>query len=322
MKKRTLGNTNIEISEIGFGCMGITHAYGLEQSEENAINIIKIAYNAGCNFFDTAPVYGENNEIYLGKAVKEIGRKNIVIATKFGIIEQSRNAGHPINELDSKPDSIRKQVEESLKRLDTDYIDLYYQHRVDLEVEPEDVAQVMKELINEGKIKAWGTSNAPIEYVKRAHKICPISAIENQYSFVYRKDEKELFELCEELGITFVAYSPLGNGFLTGKYNKDTKYEAGDFRNTMGRFKAEVFDHNKILLDLINDKAKEKGCTPAQITLAWELAQRPYIVPIPGSTKEKYIKENLGASNVKLTEKDMIAINEAVSKIDIDETHF
>lgn len=321
MKTRKLGNTNIEVSEIGLGCMGMTHAYGAEQDKDEMVKFIREAINLGCNFFDTAVVYGENNEIILGEAVKPY-RDKVVIATKFGILGQSHDSDKPINELDSRPETIRKQLDESLKRLQTDYIDLYYQHRVDPNVEPEVVAGVMKELIEEGKIKAWGLSNAPIEYLKRANAICPVSAVENQYSMVWREPEKELFDLCEKMNILFVAYSPLGNGFLTGKFNKDTKYEEGDFRNTMGRFKPEVMEHNQALLDLIVEVAKTKNVTSAQIVLAWELAQRPFIVPIPGSTKLSRLQENLKASEIELTEQELKDLNEAISKLDIDETHF
>lgn len=321
MKYRELGKTGIKVSEIGLGCMGMSHAYGPVQDKDAMIQLIRKAIKLECNFFDTAVVYGELNEQILGEAVKPY-RNQVIIATKFGILGQSHDSNKPINELDSRPETIRKQLEESLERLQTDYIDLYYQHRVDPNVEPEVVANTMKELIEEGKIKAWGVSNASIDYIKRAHKICPISAVENQYSMVWREPEKEIFDLCEKLGISFVAYSPLGNGFLTGKYTKDTKYEEGDFRNTMGRFKPEVMEHNQALLDLIAKVAKNKNATLAQIVLAWELAQKPYIVPIPGSTRKDRLQENLEASNISFTEQELKELNEAISKLDIDETHF
>ena len=321
MKYRELGKTGIKISEIGLGCMGMTHAYGKPRDKGEMIEFIHHAISLGCNFFDTAVVYGEDNERILGEAVKPY-RKDVVIATKFGITGQKLVDGKPVNILDSKPDSIRKQLDESLKRLDTDYIDLYYQHRVDPDVEPEEVAKVMKELIAEGKIKAWGVSNAPMDYIKRANKICPISAMENQYSFVWRKPEKEEFEFCEKENVTFVAYSPLGNGFLTGKYNIDTKYEAGDFRNTMGRFKPEVMKHNENLLNLIKEIANNKDVTPAQVTLAWELAKKPFIVPIPGSTKTERLEENLKSCDVEFTSDELERIDNALSKLNIDETHF
>ena len=219
MKKRMLGKSGIQVSEIGLGCMGMDHAYGEQADRDKMIELIRKSVELGCNFFDTAVVYGEENEKLLGKALKSI-RNEVVIATKFGIIGQRVINEELENILDSSPESIRRQVEGSLKRLNTDYIDLYYQHRVDPNVEPEVVAEVMKELIEEGKIKAWGLSNASIDYMKRAHAVCPIAAIENQYSMVWREPEKEIFDLCEEMGIAFVAYSPLGNGFLSGKFTK------------------------------------------------------------------------------------------------------
>lgn len=321
MNKRKIGNSGLEVSEIGLGCMGMTHAYGPAQDKNEMVKFIREAINLGCDFFDTAVVYGEDNEIILGEAVKPY-RDKVIIATKFGILGQEEVDGKPINKLDSRPETIRKQVEESLKRLQTDYIDLYYQHRVDPNVEPEVVANVMRDLIKEGKIKAWGTSNAPIDYIRRANKVCPISAIENQYSMVWREPEKEVFSLCEELNMAFVAYSPLGNGFLTGAFNKNTKYAQGDFRNTMGRFKTEVMEHNQPLLDLISEVANSKGATSAQIVLAWELAQKPYIIPIPGSTKLNRLKENLQASKIVLTKDELEKLNNELDKLDIDETHF
>jgi len=321
MKKRKLGNSNIEVSAIGLGCMGMDHAYGKPADREEMIKLIRRAVKLGCNFFDTAVVYGESNEELLGEALAPV-REQVVIATKFGITGQEVVDERLQNILDSRPESIREQVEGSLRRLKVDCIDLYYQHRVDPKVEPEAVAGVMKELIAEGKIKAWGLSNAPIDYIKRAHAVCPLSAIENQYSMVWREPEKELFDLCEELDISFVAYSPLGNGFLSGKYTKDTKYEEGDFRGFMGRFKPKVMANNQALLDLIEKVAESKNATSAQIVLAWELSQKPYIIPIPGTTKMHRLEENLGTYNIELTEEELESINEALFKIDIDETHF
>jgi len=321
MKKRKLGNSNLEVSPIGLGCMGMDHAYGQPADREEMIQLIRRAVELGCNFFDTAVVYGETNEELLGSALSQM-RDQVIIATKFGITGQGVVDGKLQNILDSRPESIREQLKGSLKRLKVECIDLYYQHRVDPKVEPEVVAGVMKELIAEGKIKAWGLSNAPIDYMKRAHAVCSLAAIENQYSMVWRVPEKELFDVCEELGISFVAYSPLGNGFLSGKYTKDTKYEEGDFRNLMGRFKPEVMDHNQALLDLIEKVAERKNATSAQIVLAWELKQKPYIIPIPGTTKLHRLEENLGVFNIELTEEEIVSINEALSKIDIDETHF
>ena len=321
MKKRTLGR-DLEVSAIGLGCMGMDHAYGAPADRNEMIKLIRKAVDLGCNFFDTAVVYGESNEELLGNALEIYNREEVVIATKFGIIGQSVIDGKPLNILDSKPESIRNQLEGSLKRLKVDYIDLYYQHRIDPEVEPENVAKVMKELIEEGKIKYWGVSNAPIDYIRRAHAICPITCVENQYSMVFREAENELFNVLEELNIGFVAYSPLGNGFLSGKYNKDTKYQEGDFRNNMKRFSLEVMERNQVLLDLLKEIAERKNATSAQIVLAWELAQKEYIVPIPGTTKLHRLEENLGGVAINLTREEVQEINEALDSIEIDESHF
>jgi aryl-alcohol dehydrogenase-like predicted oxidoreductase len=321
MKMRELGNGGLKVSSIGLGCMGMDHAYGKPADRDDMIKLIRKAVELGCNFFDTAVVYGESNEELLGEALAPV-REQVVIATKFGITGTEIVNERPKHILNSTPESIREQVEGSLKRLKVDCIDLYYQHRIDPNVEPEAVATTMKELMAEGKIKAWGLSNAPIDYMKRAHAVCPIAAIENQYSMMWREPEKELFELCEELGISFVAYSPLGNGFLSGKYTKETKYEEGDFRSFMGRFNPEVVDHNQVLLNLIAEVAESKNATSAQVVLAWELAQKPFIIPIPGTTKLHRLEENLGGADLELTKEELDSLNEALSKIDIDETHF
>lgn len=321
MEKRTLGHSNIEVSAIGLGTMGMDHAYGPQADRTEMMTLLRKAVELGCNFFDTAVIYGEENEMLLGEAFEPI-RDQVVIATKFGITGQEIVDGEPQNVLDSRPDSIREQVEGSLKRLRTDVIDLYYQHRVDPNVSPETVAQTMKELIEEGKIRAWGLSNAPIDYIRRAHAVCPLSAIENQYSMVWRKPEEEIFDLCEELGLAFVAYSPLGNGFLSGKYSKDTQFAEGDFRNFMGRFQPETMKTNQEVLDVIADIAKRKNATSAQIVFAWELAQKPFIIPIPGTTKLHRLEENLDGASVQLSEAELKEINEALAKIDIDETYF
>lgn len=321
MKTRILGSQGLVVSEIGLGCMGMDHAYGPAADRQEMIKLIQRAVELECDFFDTAVVYGYANEELLGDALKPYKGK-VIIATKFGITGTENINGRLVHKLDSSPQSIREQLEGSLKRLKVDCIDLYYQHRIDPKVEPEIVAGVMKELISEGKIKYWGLSNAPIDYMRRAHAVCPVTAVENQYSMMWREPEKELFKVCEELGVGFVAYSPLGNGFLSGKYTKDTKYQEGDLRNFMGRFKPEVINHNQALLDLIAQIAESKNATSAQTVLAWELAQKPYIIPIPGTTKLHRLDENLRASNVQLTEEELTSINEALSKIDIDETHF
>lgn len=322
MRKTRILGQGLEVSAIGLGCMGMDHAYGAPADREEMIKLIRHAVTLGCNFFDTAVVYGEANEVLLGKALEIFPRDEVIIATKFGIYGQEIVDGKPQNILNSKPDSIREQLEGSLKRLGVDYIDLYYQHRVDPEVEPEIVASVMKELIAKGKIKHWGLSNAPLDYLKRAHAVCPVTCIENQYSMVFRQPEKEVFKVCEELNVGFVAYSPLGNGFLSGKYTPATKYAEGDFRNNMGRFNPEVMKRNQALLNLVQEIAERKNATSAQIVLAWEINQKDWIVPIPGTTKIHRLEENLGAMEVELTEQEMAAINQALDNLDIDETHF
>lgn len=321
MKTRVLGQ-GLEVSGIGLGCMGMDHAYGAPADREEMIKLIRRAVELGCNFFDTAVVYGEANEVLLGKALEIYNREDVIIATKFGIYGQKMVDGKPGNDLNSKPDSIREQLEGSLERLGVDYIDLYYQHRVDPEVEPEVVAGVMKELLAEGKIKHWGLSNAPLDYLRRAHAVCPVTCIENQYSMVFREPEDEIFKVCEELGIGFVAYSPLGNGFLSGKYDANTVYPEGDFRNKMGRFSPEVMQKNQVLLDLLKEIADSKNATSAQIVLAWELAQKPWIVPIPGTTKMHRLEENLGGVDIELSPEELKGINAALDALDIDETHF
>lgn len=321
MKTRVLGQ-GLEVSAIGLGCMGMDHAYGAPADREEMIKLIRRAVELGCNFFDTAVVYGEANEVLLGKALEIYNREDVIIATKFGIYGQKMVDGKPENDLNSKPDSIREQLEGSLERLGVDYIDLYYQHRVDPEVEPEVVAGVMKELLAEGKIKHWGLSNAPLDYLRRAHAVCPVTCIENQYSMVFREPEDEIFKVCEELGIGFVAYSPLGNGFLSGKYDANTVYPEGDFRNKMGRFSPEVMQKNQVLLDLLKEIADSKNATSAQIVLAWELAQKPWIVPIPGTTKMHRLEENLDGVDIELSPEELKGINAALDALDIDETHF
>lgn len=320
MKQRQLGN-GLSVSEIGLGCMGMDHAYGKPAPREEMTELLRHAVDMGCTFFDTAVIYGTANEELLGKAFSSI-RDQVVLATKFGILGQKVVNGKPVNLLDSNPASIRAQAEGSLRRLGIDHIDLYYQHRVDPQVEPEEVAETMNALIREGKILGWGLSNAPVEYMMRAHAVCPLAAVENQYSMVWREPEQKLFDLCADMNIAFVAYSPLGNGFLSGKYTSGTVYGEGDFRSFMGRFRPEVMVHNQALLDLIRDVAAGKGATSAQIVLAWELAQRPFVIPIPGTTKQRRLEENLGASRICLSEDELAAINAALAKIDVDETHF
>ena len=320
MKQRLLGN-GLSVSEIGLGCMGMDHAYGKPAPRDAMVRLLRHALDLGCNFFDTAVVYGEANEELLGKAFSSI-RDQVVLATKFGIVGQRIVNGKPVNLLDSKPASIRRQVEGSLLRLKTDHIDLFYQHRVDPDVEPEIVAETMNALIREGKILGWGLSNAPVAYMKRAHAACPLAAVENQYSMLWREPEKGLFDLCAAMNIAFVAYSPLGNGFLSGRFTRDAVYGEGDFRGFMGRFRPEVMEHNQALLSIIRNMAENKQATPAQIVLAWELAQRPFIIPIPGTTSPQRLEENLGAALIELSLEELAAINDTLAQIDVDETYF
>lgn len=320
MKQRLLGN-GLSVSEIGLGCMGMDHAYGKPAPRDAMVRLLRHALDLGCNFFDTAVVYGEANEELLGKAFSSI-RDQVVLATKFGIVGQRIVNGKPVNLLDSKPASIRRQVERSLLRLKTDHIDLFYQHRVDPDVEPEIVAETMSALIREGKILGWGLSNAPVAYMKRAHAVCPLAAVENQYSMLWREPEKGLFDLCAAMNVAFVAYSPLGNGFLSGRFTRDAVYGEGDFRGFMGRFRPEVMEHNQALLSIIRNMAENKQATPAQIVLAWELAQRPFIIPIPGTTSPQRLEENLGAALIELSLEELAAINDTLAQIDVDETYF
>ncbi len=320
MKKRTLGNGQT-VSAIGLGCMGMNHAYGKPAPREDMVKLLHHAVDLGCIFFDTAVVYGEVNEELLGEAFSSM-RDQVVLATKFGIVGQRIEDGKPVNLLDSKPASVRQQVEDSLRRLGTDHIDLYYQHRVDPHVEPEVVAETMNTLIREGKILGWGLSNAPVEYMKRAHAVCPLTAVENQYSMMWREPEQGLFDLCAAMNIAFVAYSPLGNGFLSGRFTRDTVYGKGDFRGFMGRFRPEVMERNQALLDLIRDMAGSRQATPAQIVLAWELAQRPFIIPIPGTTNPQRLEENLGAALIELSNEELADINDALAQLSVDETYF
>ncbi len=321
MKMRKLGSQGLLVSEMGLGCMGMDHGYGKPVDRQAMTTLIHKAIELGCNLFDTAPIYGFENEELLGNALKD-HRENVVIATKFGVLDMALVDGQPVPVLDSSPASIREQLDGSLQRLQTDYIDLFYQHRVDPKVEPEVVAQTMKALIAEGKIKYWGISNAPADYICRAHAVCPVSAIEDQYSMMWRKPEQDLFPMCDELGIGFMAYSPLGNGFLSGKVAQNTEYQEGDFRGQMGRFKPEVMAQNQALLDLIAQIAATKNATSAQVVLAWELAQKPYIVPIPGTTKLHRLEENFKGAEVKLSVQELADINNALAKLDINETFF
>jgi aryl-alcohol dehydrogenase-like predicted oxidoreductase len=313
MQKRKLGNNNLEVSAIGFGCMGLSFAYGPAVDKQQGISVIRAAVERGVTFFDTAEVYGPfANEELVGEALAPF-RKDVVIATKFGFhIENGKQAG-----LDSRPEHIKQVAEASLKRLKTDVIDLFYQHRVDDKVPIEDVAGAVKDLVQQGKVKHFGLSEAGAQTIRRAHKVQPVTALQNEYSLWWREPEQDIIPTLEELGIGFVAYSPLGRGFLTGAINKDTQFDKNDFRNIVPRFSQENRDANQALVDLIGEFAKQKKTTPAQVALAWLLAKKPWIVPIPGTTKLHRLDENLGAANVALTADDLRQLDEATSKLNI-----
>jgi aryl-alcohol dehydrogenase-like predicted oxidoreductase len=311
MKKRKLGKSNLEISAIGLGCMGLSQSYGRPVDKEAGIALIRAAAERGVTFFDTAEVYGPfRNEELVGEALAPL-RKDVVIATKFGFrIENGKQAG-----LDSRPEHIKQVAEASLKRLQIDVIDLFYQHRVDDKVPIEDVAGAVKDLIVAGKVKHFGLSEAGAKTIRRAHKVQPVTALQSEYSLWWREPEKEIIPTLEELGIGFVPYSPLGRGFLTGAINKDTQFEKGDFRNIVPRFSPENRDANQAVVDLIGRFAKEKKATAAQIALAWLLAKKPWIVPIPGTTKQHRLEENIGAVSVNLSADDLRELEMRASKI-------
>jgi len=312
MKTRTLGNQGLEVSELGLGCMGLTFGYGPATDEKEAINLIRNAYESGVTFFDTAEAYSQGgNESLLGKAVQPF-RDKVVIATKFGF-----EGGDATKGLDSRPERIRQVAENSLRFLQTDYIDLFYQHRVDPNVPIEDVAGTIQDLIKEGKIRHWGLSEAGVETIRKAHAVQPVAALQSEYSLFFRDTEKDIIPTLEELGIGFVPFSPLGKGFLTGAINDQTKFDKDDFRNIVPRFSEENRKANQALVDLLQNIAKEKEATPAQIALAWLLAQKPFIAPIPGTTKIHRLQENIGATNVELTQEDLHQIEETASKITI-----
>ena len=313
MQKRKLGKSNLEVSAIGLGCMGLSFGYGPAVDKQQGISLIRAAVERGVTFFDTAEVYGPyTNEELVGEALAPF-RNQVKIATKFGFkIENGKQAG-----LDSRPEHIKEVAEASLKRLKSDVIDLIYQHRVDDKVPIEDVAGAVKDLIQEGKVKHFGLSEAGAQTIRRAHKVQPVAALQSEYSLWWREPEQEIIPILEELGIGFVPFSPLGKGFLTGAINKDTQFDKNDFRNVVPRFSPENRDANQAVVDLIGRFAKQKNATPAQIALAWILAQKPWIVPIPGTTKLHRLEENLGAINVELTEDDLRELDEATSKINI-----
>jgi aryl-alcohol dehydrogenase-like predicted oxidoreductase len=312
MKKRKLGNSGLEVSAIGLGCMGLSFGYGPAADKRDAINLIRTAYELGVNFFDSAEAYGPFlNEELLGEAVAPF-RYEVVIATKFGF-----EGGVTSKGLNSTPANIKAVTDAALRRLKTDRIDLLYQHRVDPNVPIEDVAGTVKELIADGKVKHFGLSEAGVESIKRAHAIQPVAALQSEYSMWWREPEKEILPLLEKLGIGFVPFSPLGKGFLTGAINENTKFDQSDFRNVVPRFNEENRKANQIVVDKIAEFAKRKGVTPAQIALAWVLAQKPWIVPIPGTTKINRLQENLKAETLALTAQDLAEIESAFSEIQI-----
>jgi aryl-alcohol dehydrogenase-like predicted oxidoreductase len=314
MQTRKLGNT-LEVSALGLGCMGMSFSYGAPRDETEMITLIHKAVDLGITFFDTAEVYGPHtNETLVGKALSAI-RHKVVIATKFGFNTDAANAKPGAQSLHRKPEHIRQVVEESLKRLNTDYIDLYYQHRVDPDVPIEDVAGVVKDLIHAGKVKHFGLSEAGAQTIRRAHAVQPVTALQNEYSLWWRKPEAEIIPLLEELGIGLVPYSPLGKGFLTGKIDESTKLAANDFRSSLPRFQPEAMKANQAFVDLLTTIATQKNATPAQIALAWLLAQKPWIVPIPGTTKLSRLEENIGAVSIELTPADLKQIDTAAAGI-------
>lgn len=312
MQKRILGNQGLEVSALGLGCMGLSFGYGNPTEKKEAVELIRTAYENGITFFDTAECYGPfTNEEIVGEALKPF-RNEVVIATKFGFQDGDSTKG-----LDSSPARIRKVVEDSLKRLQTDYIDLFYQHRVDPNVPMEEVAGTVKELIAEGKVKHFGLSEAGAESIRKAHAVQPVTALQSEYSLFYREPEKEIIPTLEELGIGFVPFSPLGKGFLTGAINEDTKFESTDFRNIVPRFSEENRRANQSLVNLVKTIATKKEATPAQIALAWLLAQKPFIAPIPGTTKIIRLQENIGGASVELSSEDLDQIQESLSQIEI-----
>jgi aryl-alcohol dehydrogenase-like predicted oxidoreductase len=314
MQKRKLGKSNLEVSAIGLGCMGMSFAYGPAHDQQEMIKLIHSAVEEGVTFFDTAEVYGPfTNEELVGEALKPY-RDQVVIATKFGfkLDENGKQAG-----LDSRPEHIREVAEASLTRLRTDRIDLLYQHRVDPNVPIEDVAGTVKDLIQEGKVKHFGLSEAGGETIRRAHAVQPVTALQSEYSLWWRELEKDILPTLEELGIGLVPFSPLGRGFLTGKIDENTTFDSTDFRNTLPRFTPEARKANQALVDLLGKIAEEKNATTAQIALAWLLAQKPWIVPIPGTTKLHRLKENIGAAGIELTPDDLREIETAASEIEV-----
>lgn len=316
MQKRTLGRNGLEVSALGFGCMGLSSGYGPATEKAEAIKVIRTAAERGVTFFDTAEVYGPLvNEELVGEALAPF-RGKVVIATKFGW-KANPDDGGKWTALNSRPEHIKEVAEASLKRLKVDAIDLFYQHRVDLEVPIEDVAGAMKELIQEGKVKHFGLSEAGAKTIRRAHAVQPVAALQSEYSLWWREPEQEVFPTLEELGIGFVPFSPLGRGFLTGAIDENTTFASNDFRNSVPRFNPEARRANQQLVEALGKIADQKKATRAQIALAWLLAQKPWIVPIPGTTKLPRLEENLGAAAVKLTAEDLNDIQSALSRIEV-----
>lgn len=313
MEKRKLGKSNLQVSAIGLGCMGLSSGYGPAVDKQHGISLIRAAVEQGVTFFDTAEVYGPfANEELVGEALAPF-RDQVVIATKFGFkIENGKQAG-----LDSRPEHVQQVAEASLKRLGTDVIDLFYQHRVDPNVPIEDVAGAVKKLIQQGKVRHFGLSEAGVATIRRAHAVQPVTALQNEYSIWWREPEKEVFPVLEELGIGFVPFSPLGRGFLTGTISQDTQFDKNDFRNRLPRFNPENRGANQSLVKLLARFAQEKSATPAQLALGWLLAQKPWIVPIPGTTKLHRLEENIGAVNVRLSPADLHELDSAASKIPV-----
>jgi aryl-alcohol dehydrogenase-like predicted oxidoreductase len=316
MKKRKLGHSNLEVSALGLGCMGMSYGYGPPADKQEMISLIRTAAERGVTFFDTAEAYGPfTNEELVGEALAPF-RGQVVIATKFGF-KLDPEVARGLGGVDSRPEHIKEVAEASLKRLKVDTIDLFYQHRVDPDVPIEDVAGAVKDLIQEGKVKHFGLSEAGVQTIRRAHAVQPITALQSEYSLWWRNPEAEVLPTCEELGIGFVPFSPLGKGFLTGKIDENTSFDSSDFRNIVPRFTPEARKANQALVDLLRNIAERKKATPAQIALAWLLAQKPWIVPIPGTTKLNRLEENIGAAAIELTSNDLREIDSAASKFTV-----
>jgi aryl-alcohol dehydrogenase-like predicted oxidoreductase len=315
MKKRKLGKSNLEVSPMGLGCMGLSYGYGPAVDKQEGISLIRAAVERGVTFFDTAEAYGPfKNEELVGEALAPY-RDKVVIATKFGFKIDPKTGA--LDGVDSRPEHIKEVAEASLKRLNTDVIDLFYQHRVDPNVPMEDVAGTVKDLIQQGKVKHFGLSEAGVQAIRRAHAVQPVTALQSEYSLWWREPEEEILPALEELGIGFVPFSPLGKGFLTGKISEDTKFDKNDFRNLVPRFTPENRKANQAVVDLLGRVAARKKATPAQIALAWLLAQKPWIVPIPGTTKLHRLEENIGAVAIELTADDLRQIDYAAAKIPV-----